>query len=115
MSVGGRAGLSGEGLLEVETRQDWPAGGGRMAGGSPEGGRAWVGMLAPAATAGLGGRAMNAGMNGLVALPETQARFAQMGGGPMPGTPDDFAAFVRAEIEKWRAVIQREGLQMDAS
>ena len=37
-----------------------------------------------------------------------------MGGVPDHGTPEQFAAFVRAEIEKWRAVIRREGLQLEA-
>lgn len=75
----------------------------------------WFGMFAPANTPAPAVRAINAEINALLALPETQARFAQMGGVPMPGSPDDFAAFVRAEIEKWSAVIRREGLQMDVS
>jgi tripartite-type tricarboxylate transporter receptor subunit TctC len=36
-----------------------------------------------------------------------------MGGVPAYGTPEQFAAFVRAEIEKWRTVIRKEGLQLD--
>ncbi len=75
----------------------------------------WFGMFAPAGTPAPAVRAINAEINALLALPETRARFAQMGGVPMPGSPDDFAAFVRAEIEKWAAVIRREGLQMDAT
>ncbi len=75
----------------------------------------WFGMFAPAATPAPAVRALNAEINALLALPETRTRFAQMGGVPMPGSPEDFAAFVRAEIEKWSAVIRREGLQMDVS
>ncbi len=75
----------------------------------------WFGMFAPANTPAPAVRAINAQINALLAMPETQARFAQMGGVAMPGTPEDFAAFVRAEIEKWQAVIRREGLQMDAT
>ena len=54
-------------------------------------------------------------INALLATPETRARFAQMGGVPMPGSPEDFTRFVAAEIEKWRTVIRREGLQIDVS
>nr|WP_302474401.1 tripartite tricarboxylate transporter substrate binding protein [Roseococcus sp. MDT2-1-1] len=75
----------------------------------------WFGMFAPANTPAPPIQAINAEINALLAMPETQARFAQMGGVPMPGTPDDFGAFVRAETEKWAAVIRREGLQMDAT
>ncbi|MFL1462404.1 Bug family tripartite tricarboxylate transporter substrate binding protein [Roseococcus sp. DSY-14] len=75
----------------------------------------WFGMFAPANTPAPAVRAVNAQINALLEMPETQARFAQMGGVAMPGTPDDFAAFVRAEIAKWQAVIRREGLQMDVS
>ena len=46
-------------------------------------------------------------------MPETRRRFAEMGGVPDHGTPERFAAFVRAEIEKWRGVIRKEGLQLD--
>ena len=38
-----------------------------------------------------------------------------MGGVPAPGSPEQFAAFVRNEITKWGEVIRREGLQMDAT
>ena len=75
----------------------------------------WFGIFAPANTPAPAVRAINAEINALLAMPETQARFTQMGGVPMPGTPDDFGRFVRAEIEKWAAVIRREGLQMDAT
>jgi tripartite-type tricarboxylate transporter receptor subunit TctC len=58
---------------------------------------------------------LNREINSFLNMAETRARFAQMGGVPMPGSPADFSAFVQAEIAKWRGVIQREGLQMDIS
>jgi tripartite-type tricarboxylate transporter receptor subunit TctC len=36
-----------------------------------------------------------------------------MGGVPAYGTPAEYAAFVRAETEKWGEVVRREGLRMD--
>jgi tripartite-type tricarboxylate transporter receptor subunit TctC len=60
-------------------------------------------------------RSLNADVQALLGAADTQARFAQMGGVPAPGTAADFAAFVRAETTKWGEVIRREGLQMDAS
>lgn len=75
----------------------------------------WFGIFAGAGIPDAALRTLNAEINALLALEETRARFAQMGGVPMPGSPEDFARFVQAEIEKWRGVIQREGLQMDVS
>lgn len=75
----------------------------------------WFGMFAAQGVPAPAVRALNAEINALLNTPETKARFAQMGGVPMPGTPEDFANFVQAEITKWRAVIQREGLQIDVS
>jgi tripartite-type tricarboxylate transporter receptor subunit TctC len=75
----------------------------------------WFGLFMPAAVAPEIVRSVNAEVQALLAAPDTQARFAQMGGVPAPGSPADFAAFVRAETAKWGEVIRREGLQMDAS
>lgn len=73
----------------------------------------WFGMFVPAGTPAAAIRALNAEIVALVRQPDTEARFAQMGGVPAAGTPEEFAAFVRAEIEKWGGVIRREGLQME--
>ena len=75
----------------------------------------WFGMFAAAGIPAAALRTLNAEINALLGTAETQARFAQMGGVPMPGTPEDFGAFVQSEITKWRGVIQREGLQIDVS
>ncbi|HYI84094.1 MAG TPA: tripartite tricarboxylate transporter substrate binding protein [Acetobacteraceae bacterium] len=74
----------------------------------------WFGAFYPARTPEAAVRALNAEIKALLDMPETQQRFAEMGGVPAYGTPEQFAAFVRAEIEKWRTVIRREGLQLEA-
>lgn len=75
----------------------------------------WFGLFAPAATPAEIVDAINAEINVLLDLPETKQRFAQLGGVPLRFSPPEFAAFVRAETEKWGAVIRKEGLQLDAS
>ncbi len=75
----------------------------------------WFGMFARAGIPAPALAALNAEINTLLATSETRRRFTEMGGVPMPGSPDDFARFVQAEIEKWAAVIRREGLQMEVS
>ena len=55
----------------------------------------WFGVFYPAGVPEGAVRALNAEIKDLLGMPER------------------FAAFVRAEIEKWRAVIRKEGLQLD--
>jgi len=75
----------------------------------------WFGMFYPAGTPAAAVAALNAEIRALVDQPETQRRFVEMGGVPAAGTPAEFAAFVRNEIEKWGTVIRREGLQIDVA
>ena len=75
----------------------------------------WFGMFANGQTPQPALAALNREINALLNTDETKSRFAQMGGVPMPGSPDDFARFVTGETEKWRGVIRREGLQIDIS
>jgi tripartite-type tricarboxylate transporter receptor subunit TctC len=74
----------------------------------------WFGAFYGAGVPSAAVAAVNAGIKSLVEQPAMRQRFAEMGGSADYGTPDAFADFVRAEIEKWRQVIGREGLQMDA-
>jgi tripartite-type tricarboxylate transporter receptor subunit TctC len=74
----------------------------------------WFGVFMPAGTPAATVRSVSADIQAFLAMPETVARFTQMGGVPAPGGPEHFDAFVRAETAKWGEVIRREGLQMDA-
>ena len=75
----------------------------------------WFGIFAPAGVPQDALRTVNLEMKALLEAPETRTRFAEMGGVPAYGTPEQFGAFVRSEIEKWRAVVRREGVQIDAA
>ena len=75
----------------------------------------WFGLFGPAALPGEIVSSLNAEVMTMLALPDTQRRFAELGGVGMPGNPDAFAAFVRSEITKWAEVIRKEGLQLDAN
>lgn len=75
----------------------------------------WFGLFGPAGLPPEIVGALNAEINALLDLPETRQRFAQLGGLPLRLSPEDFAAWVRAETQKWGAVIRKEGLQLDAS
>jgi tripartite-type tricarboxylate transporter receptor subunit TctC len=75
----------------------------------------WFGLFGPAGTPPEAVAAVNAEINALLDLPETRQRFDSLGGVPLRLSPEEFAAFVKAETEKWGAVIRKEGLQLDAS
>lgn len=74
----------------------------------------WFGLFGPAAMPPEAVTTLNAEVMALLALPETERRFHELGGVPMIGTPEQFAAFVRSETTKWAEVIRKEGLQLDA-
>jgi tripartite-type tricarboxylate transporter receptor subunit TctC len=75
----------------------------------------WFGLFGPAGLPPAITVAVNAEINALLDLPETKQRFAALGGVPLRFTPEEFATWVRTETEKWRGVIQKEGLQLDPS
>ena len=74
----------------------------------------WFGLFGPAGLPAEAVNSLNAEVAALVALPETQRRFTELGGVPMPGDAEAFAAFVRSETTKWAEVVRKEGLQLDA-
>lgn len=73
----------------------------------------WFGAFYGAGVPAAAVAAVNAEIKALLDQPATRQRFAEMGGTPDYGTPDEYADFVRAETEKWRGIIRREGLQID--
>lgn len=74
----------------------------------------WFGLFGPAGLPAEAVTTLNAEVQRLIAKPETQRRFAELGGFAIRGSPTEFDAFVRSEITKWAEVIRREGLQVDA-
>ena len=78
----------------------------------------WYGILAPAGTSKeILNRLSRDVVRGLQA-PEVQDRIIKDGGEPVGGTPDQFSAFIRAEIAKWAEVvrvIRRAGRLSDCS
>ncbi|HWT09515.1 MAG TPA: tripartite tricarboxylate transporter substrate binding protein [Roseomonas sp.] len=75
----------------------------------------WFGIMAPAGVPADALRTVNLEIKALLEMPSTIERFAQMGGVPAYGTPEQFAAFIQAEIAKWGAVVRREGVQLDVT
>ena len=73
----------------------------------------WFGIFAPAGTPRHIAETLNRAMYAWHQTEPVKARWAEMGGTSLYGSLEQYAAFVDAEIAKWRTVIQKEGLQME--
>ncbi|MBC7781987.1 MAG: tripartite tricarboxylate transporter substrate binding protein [Proteobacteria bacterium] len=73
----------------------------------------WHGLMAPAGLPKPIVDRLHADTVKLVNEPETRERFLQLGGTPGGMPPDEFVAYVRAEIAKWGAVVKSSGARVD--
>jgi tripartite-type tricarboxylate transporter receptor subunit TctC len=73
----------------------------------------WVGLVAPKDTPPAIIEKLNIEINAALADPRTKARFADLGGMVLPGSPDDFGKLIRDETEKWTKVIRAANIKME--
>ncbi len=73
----------------------------------------WNGVLAPARVPAEIIARINTEIERILALPEMKSRLAADGADPAGGPPGKFAAFIRADIEKWAKVIKAANVQVD--
>jgi len=66
----------------------------------------WAGMLAPAGTPPEIVRRLNAAINECLTAPEMQAAMAKLGFEPMINSPQEFAAFIAAEMPRWAEIVK---------
>ncbi len=76
-------------------------------------GSAWYGFLAPAATPPDTVRRLNAALVAAIRSPATAERMRNMGVDPTGTTPETFAAILKADYERWGAVIKASGFKAD--
>ena len=69
----------------------------------------WYGLYLPAGTPKPIVDKLNQDVNAVLQLPDTKAKFQKVGYEVENTTPEQFAAFTQAEIEKWRKVVQYSG------
>jgi tripartite-type tricarboxylate transporter receptor subunit TctC len=65
----------------------------------------WIGLLAPAATPPSIIEKLSAAANDALNSEEVRTALKRQGTDPVGGTPKEFADFIRADIEKWAAVL----------
>jgi tripartite-type tricarboxylate transporter receptor subunit TctC len=74
---------------------------------------AWIGIGAPKDTPAEIVDALNQAINAGLAEPALKARFADLGGTVLPGTPADFGKYVVRETDKWAKVIKFAGIKAE--
>jgi tripartite-type tricarboxylate transporter receptor subunit TctC len=74
---------------------------------------AWQMLVAPAKTPKEIVDKLNAEVLKILADPEVQSRFAEIGGEIRMYKPDELRAFVQSEIEKWAKVVKASGAKID--
>jgi tripartite-type tricarboxylate transporter receptor subunit TctC len=72
----------------------------------------WFGMWAPAATPPQVVQKLNAAVNAIVFEPPVREQFGKLGIQPAPMKLEEFARFVRSEIEVYRKIVQQANIQL---
>jgi tripartite-type tricarboxylate transporter receptor subunit TctC len=73
----------------------------------------WYGLVGPARLARPVVDKLNAAMVDTLKDPGIREKLAQQGLEPTPSTPEEFSAFLRAELGKWGKVVKAIGIQPD--
>jgi tripartite-type tricarboxylate transporter receptor subunit TctC len=71
----------------------------------------WYGLVVPAATPGEIQKRLNAAALSSLRSSAVIEQYAKVGGVASPGTPQDYAAFLAAEQEKWRKIVTAIGFK----
>ncbi len=74
---------------------------------------AWNGILVPAGTPRAVVQKLNAEINAILRQPDVVQRLNSLGFDLIGGTPEDFAALIKAESEKWRPVIRKANIKVE--
>lgn len=74
---------------------------------------AWFGMSVPKGTPRPIVDRLNREVNAALADPAMKAKLAELGGVPIPGSPEDFWKLHRMETEKWAKIVQFSGARVE--
>ena len=73
----------------------------------------WWGLVVPAATPRAVVNRLNQAFAAALNAPETRTRFATLMAEPVAGTPEQFGAFMKAELSKYEKVVKASGAHVD--
>jgi tripartite-type tricarboxylate transporter receptor subunit TctC len=73
----------------------------------------WNGMLAPAGTPAAIIGQLNGVINQALATPEVSTALKKLGSNPKMGTPQEFAAFIAEETQRWGQVVRDANIKVE--
>ena len=73
----------------------------------------WYGLLAPMGTPKEIVARLNAEAVGALRSAEVASKLSSQGAEPAPGTPEEFTAFIRSEIDKWAKVVKAANMKAE--
>jgi tripartite-type tricarboxylate transporter receptor subunit TctC len=73
----------------------------------------WYGLFTTAGTPADVVNRLSAELRKILALPEIKDALATQGAEPVIDTPEEFAAIVRADVEKWAQIVKQTGAKAD--
>ena len=74
----------------------------------------WIGLVAPARLSAAIVQRLHAETVAILALPEVRSRMLPLGADPKTNTPQEFAAYIAAEIAKWSKVVRDAGISLQS-
>jgi tripartite-type tricarboxylate transporter receptor subunit TctC len=73
----------------------------------------WNGLLAPAGTPAPIVARLNAAVNQALAVAEVRSALTKLGSDPKSGTPQEFAAFIAEEVQRWGKVVREANIKVE--
>ena len=73
----------------------------------------WLGLVGPAGMPRDLVARLNADTNRILQLPDVKERFAQLGTLPVGGTPEEFGAYMKTQVETWHRVVKAAGSKVE--
>ena len=73
----------------------------------------WLAFYLPAATPKAIAEKLNSDLNRMLANPEVKAKFASLGMRAAPGTPDELAATLRADLARSTRVVKDANIKVE--
>jgi len=75
--------------------------------------RVWYGLLAPANTPKPIINTLNKELNNILVLQDIKDALAAQGATASPSTPEQFAATIKHDLDKWKPVIEKAGIKLE--
>ena len=73
----------------------------------------WLGLVGPAGMPKDLVSRLNADTNRILQLPDVKERMAQLGTLPVGGTPEEFGAYMKQQVETWHRVVKAAGSKVE--